>query len=108
MPQRRARLSPACAISAGALSWRLMRGKRLQPWVGLPNILCEEFVVPEFLQDAATAQALSQSVIDVLDAKHQHPEKIQALEARFSELHDTLRRDTAALATRAIEGVLGA
>ena len=96
------------AYRMSALSWRLMRGKRLQPWVGLPNILCEEFVVPEFLQDAATAQALSQSVVDVLDAKHQHPEKIQALEARFSELHDTLRRDTAALATRAIEGVLGA
>jgi lipid A disaccharide synthetase len=33
-----------------------MRRKRLQPWVGLPNILCANFVVPELLQDAATPQ----------------------------------------------------
>ena len=38
------------------LSWQIMRRKRLQPWVGLPNILCAEFVVPELLQDAATPQ----------------------------------------------------
>ena len=36
------------------ISWRLMRRKQLQPWVGLPNILCGDFVVPELLQDAAT------------------------------------------------------
>jgi lipid-A-disaccharide synthase len=36
------------------LSWWLMRRKQLQPWVGLPNILCGEFVVPELIQDAAT------------------------------------------------------
>ena len=96
------------AYRMSALSWRLMRGKRLQPWVGLPNILCEEFVVPEFLQDAATADALSQAVLEVLDAKHHHPEKIHALELRFTDMHQSLRRDTAALATQAIEGVLHA
>ena len=41
------------------LSWWLMRRKQLQPWVGLPNILCRDFVVPELIQDAATPQALS-------------------------------------------------
>jgi lipid-A-disaccharide synthase len=40
------------------LSWWLMRRKQLQPWVGLPNILCRDFVVPELIQDAATPQAL--------------------------------------------------
>ena len=96
------------AYRMSALSWRLMRGKRLQPWVGLPNILCGEFVVPEFLQEAASASALADAVIAALDAKHQHPEKIRALEARFAALHDLLLRDTAALATHAIEGVLNA
>ena len=96
------------AYRMGAWSWRIMRRKKLQPWVGLPNILCQEFVVPELLQDAATASALAASVLDWLEAKHQQPEKIQALEARFVALHDLLRRDTAALATQAIEGVLGA
>ena len=96
------------AYRMGAWSWRIMRRKKLQPWVGLPNILCQEFVVPELLQDAATANALAAAVVDWLDAKHQQPEKIQSLEARFAALHDLLRRDTAALATQAIEGVLGA
>jgi 1-acyl-sn-glycerol-3-phosphate acyltransferase len=31
------------------LSWRMANGKRLLPWVGLPNILCNESLVPEFL-----------------------------------------------------------
>ncbi len=96
------------AYRMGAWSWRIMRRKKLQPWVGLPNILCQEFVVPELLQDAATASALAAAVVDWLDAKHQQPEKIQALEARFTALHDLLRRDTAALATQAIASVLGA
>jgi lipid-A-disaccharide synthase len=96
------------AYRMGAWSWRIMRRKKLQPWVGLPNILCQEFVVPELLQDAATASALAAAVVDWLDAKHQQPEKIQALEARFAALHDLLRRDTAALATQAIESVLHA
>ena len=96
------------AYRMGAWSWRIMRRKKLQPWVGLPNILCQEFVVPELLQGAATASALAAAVVDWLDAKHQQPTKIQALEARFAALHDLLRRDTAALATQAIEGVLHA
>jgi len=96
------------AYRMGAWSWRIMRRKKLQPWVGLPNILCQEFVVPELLQDAASASALAAAVLGWLDAKHQQPAKIQALEARFAALHDLLRRDTAALATQAIEGVLNA
>jgi lipid-A-disaccharide synthase len=96
------------AYRMSALSWRLMRGRRLQPWVGLPNILCEEFVVPEFLQEAATADALAQATVEALDAKRQRPEKIQALEARFTALHELLHRDTALLATQAITGVLNA
>jgi lipid-A-disaccharide synthase len=96
------------AYRMGALSWRIMRRKKLQPWVGLPNILCQEFVVPELLQEAATPQALAQGVLDWLDAKHQQPQKIQALHARFAALHALLQRDTGALAMQAIEGVLNA
>ena len=90
------------AYNMNWLSWQIMRRKQLQPWVGLPNILCHDFVVPEFLQNAATPQALAQGVLDWLDA----PERIGALQQRFSALHHTLRRDTAQLATDAIEKVL--
>jgi lipid-A-disaccharide synthase len=38
------------------LSWQLMKRMAYQPWVGLPNILCREFVVPELLQHACHAR----------------------------------------------------
>ena len=79
-----------------------MRRQKLQSWVGLPNILCQDFVVPELLQDAATPGALARAVLDWLDA----PERITALQQRFAALHHELRRDTAQLATDAIEKVL--
>jgi lipid-A-disaccharide synthase len=84
------------------LSWQMMKRKKLQPWVGLPNILCQEFVVPEFLQDAATPQALSQAVLNWLA----QGEKIRALEQRFTALHSQLQRDTAQLASHAIAQVI--
>ncbi|MES2185614.1 MAG: lipid-A-disaccharide synthase [Pseudomonadota bacterium] len=84
------------------LSWRIMRGKRLQPWVGLPNILCRDFVVPELLQEAATPRALADAVLAWFAA----PEKMAAVHSRFSALHRELRRDTATLAADAIQKVL--
>jgi lipid-A-disaccharide synthase len=84
------------------LSWQMMRRKKLQPWVGLPNILCRDFVVPEYLQSAATPQALSQALLDWLA----QPEKIHALEQRFTVLHTQLQRDTLTLASHAIAQVI--
>jgi lipid-A-disaccharide synthase len=84
------------------LSWQIMRRKQLQPWVGLPNILCRDFVVPELLQGQASPPNLAREVLAWLDA----PERITALQHRFTALHTELRRDTAALATDAIQKVL--
>jgi ribonuclease HII len=43
-------------------SWEIMRHMGYQPWIGLPNILAREFVVPELLQHAATPQAMADAV----------------------------------------------
>lgn len=88
------------------VSWQIMRRKRLQPWVGLPNILCRDFVVPELLQDAATPEALAAAVVQWLNAAQLAPEKIATLESTFRALHTDLLRDTSALALDAIEKVL--
>ncbi|WP_353234422.1 lipid-A-disaccharide synthase [Diaphorobacter ruginosibacter] len=88
------------------ISWRLMKRKQLQPWVGLPNILCGDFAVPELLQDAATPQALAGAVTQWLDAYTRQPDKIHTLEQRFTELHESLLRDTPKLAADAIEKIL--
>lgn len=90
------------------VSWRLMRRKQLQPWVGLPNILCRDFVVPELLQDAATPQALAAAAGRWLDARTHDPAALEALEQRFTALHDSLRRDTPRLAADAIQKILSA
>lgn len=88
------------------MSWRLMRRKQLQPWVGLPNILCGEFVVPELIQDAATPQALCDATLQWLDAREHNPAKIAALEQRFTALHESLHRNTPQLAADAIQKIL--
>jgi lipid-A-disaccharide synthase len=90
------------AYNMNWLSWQIMRRKKLQPWVGLPNILCQDFVVPELLQDAATPNAMASEVLRWLA----HPQEMQRLRQKFATLHDTLRRDTPKLATHAIEKVL--
>ncbi|EFI60685.1 MULTISPECIES: lipid-A-disaccharide synthase [Comamonas] len=87
-------------------SWRLMRRKQLQPWVGLPNILCGDFVVPELLQDAATPEALAQAALGWLRASQDSPATIEALVERFTALHHELRRDTAELAAHAIQKII--
>lgn len=91
------------AYKMNPLSWWWMRRQRYQPWVGLPNILCQKFVVPEFLQSAATPDALSQSVLGWLD----NPKQCELLTQRFTALHHELKRDTPLLAAQAITQVLG-
>ena len=89
-----------------SLSWRLMRRKQLQPWVGLPNILCGDFVVPELIQDAATPQALAAAVLQWFEDRHNNPQRIAAMEQRFATLHHTLQRNTSQLAADAIRKIL--
>jgi len=85
-----------------ALSWQLMKRMAYQPWVGLPNILCRDFVVPELIQDRCEPQALTDAVLKWLDDEA----GARALGQRFDELHQTLRRDTARCATDAIAEII--
>jgi lipid-A-disaccharide synthase len=94
------------AYRMGWLSWQIMRRKQLQPWVGLPNILCRDFVVPELIQDAAAPRALADAVLLWLDAKEVAPEKIATLQKKFTALHTELQRDTPRMAAHAIQQVL--
>lgn len=81
-----------------AVSWWLMKGKGYLPYVGLPNILCGRFVVPELLQHDATPQNLSQAMLNLLNDK----DAVAELEGIFTELHHTLRHNTAQKAAAAI------
>ena len=90
------------AYRMNPITWRMMQRTRYQAWVGLPNILCEEFVVPERLQGDADPAVLAADVLAWLDA----PQRAESLHRRFTELHLLLRRDTARTATDAIAKIL--
>jgi lipid-A-disaccharide synthase len=88
----------AIAYRMSPWSWRLMRGMRLQPWVGLPNILAGRFVVPEFLQDDATPDNLAQALGNLVADSQVR----EATERIFTSLHRQLRQNTAEKAAAAI------
>jgi lipid-A-disaccharide synthase len=92
------------AYNMNWLSWQMMKRKKLQPWVGLPNILAQEFCVPELLQDQATPTNMSAAVLDWLRS----PEKAKALVGRFETMHASLLRDTPSLCAHAIQTLVKA
>ena len=84
------------------LTYQLMKPKALLPWIGLPNILCKESVVPELIQAQVNPDSLAHALLDWLEA----PDRMTAVREKFGALHELLSRDTATLATDAIEKTL--
>jgi lipid-A-disaccharide synthase len=81
-----------------AATWHILRHMSYQPWIGLPNILVREFLVPELLQDAATPQALA----DALWSQMADPAHKDMLRQRFTDMHHSLLRDTASESAQAV------
>jgi len=79
-------------------SWLLMRRMGYQPYIGLPNILAGEFVVPELLQQDATPENLAQALLNSLNDSVLRAR----LPQRFSAIHRELKRNTAEQAARAV------
>jgi len=90
------------AYAMNPLSYWMHTRKQLQPWVGLPNVLAGEFVVPELLQGHAKPESLARALLDWLEA----PARMAAVAGKFRQMHLQLRRDTTKLATDAVEKVL--
>ena len=85
-----------------ALTAYLMRKKALLPWIGLPNILARDFVVPERVQEDATPAHLAADALAWLaDAP-----RCQALADRFHAMHVSLRQDASARIAEALEPYL--
>jgi lipid-A-disaccharide synthase len=73
------------------LTWWLMKRKGYLPYYGLPNILCGRFVVPELMQEDATAANLAQALLNLLHDQG----AVAQLEVIFTKLHQSLRLNTA-------------
>ena len=86
------------AYNMAPLSWQMMRRMAYLPYVGLPNILCGEFVVPELLQDDASPENLAQAAGNLMvDAGTR-----TRIAGRFARLHRELRHGMAARAAETI------
>ncbi len=85
-------------------SWRLMRGKGYLPYGGLPNILAGRFVVPELIQEHATAENLAQALANLIA----DPPVRRDLAEVFARMHRDLRQGSAARTSSAVLEVLDA
>src|SRR6185436_8260516 len=84
------------------LSWNIMRSMAYLPYVGMPNVLAGERLVPELLQDEATPAALCAALINLLrDGEAQRRQR-----ERFAEFHQLLRCNAAERAAEAVFKVL--
>jgi lipid-A-disaccharide synthase len=86
------------------LEWQILRHFGYQPWIGLPNILAREFLVPELLQHSASPEALAEAMWQQLsDVPHR-----LRLAQRFTDMHHSLLRNSAAESAAAVLKVIGA
>ena len=83
-------------------SWEIMRHMGYQPWIGLPNILAREFLVPELLQHAATPQALADAVWRQLNDA---PGRLRLVQ-RFTDMHHSLLRNSAQESAEAVMRII--
>lgn len=85
-----------------AASYWLLKGKGYLPYYGLPNILAGKFVVPEFIQDDATAANLAQSMLNL----YRDTWVRGCLERKFADLRASLGRGSARAAALAVISML--
>lgn len=89
-------------VVAYRLAWlthRILKWMVKSRHFALPNLLAGEALVPEFIQDAATAENLAAAVQQQLSNGSRQTE-------RFLELHQLMRRDASRQAARAVLEIL--
>jgi lipid-A-disaccharide synthase len=92
------------AYKMSAASYQLMRRMGYLPYVGLPNILAGEFVVPEMLQHDASPENLAQALLNLLNDTVLR----ERIPRRFAGIHRELKHNTAEQAARAVLPLLAA
>ncbi len=84
------------------ITWALMRVMMYLPYVGMPNILAGERLVPELLQGRASPAALAAALLDLMNDAEAQRRQVE----KFREIHVMLRQNTAEKAAEAVLAVL--
>jgi lipid-A-disaccharide synthase len=90
------------AYRQSPLSWAVMRHMSYLPYVGMPNNLAGEKLVPELLQDEATPANLAAALLALLRDAAARKRQIE----RFHEFHTLLRQNNAEKAAEAVLEVM--
>ncbi len=90
------------AYRQSPITWALMRQMLYLPYVGMPNILAGERLVPELLQDQASPANLAGALLTLLRDPAAQRRQVE----RFREFHELLRQNNAQKAADAILGIL--
>ncbi len=88
------------AYSVAPMTYRILRRLVKSPYVALPNLLAQRLLVPELLQDAATPEALAQTLSPLLDDGDVQTEG-------FDSIHRALRCDASSQAADAVLRLIG-
>ncbi|MES2553447.1 MAG: lipid-A-disaccharide synthase [Pseudomonadota bacterium] len=72
------------------LSWQILKRMNYLPYVGLPNVLANRFVVPELLQKDATPEKLSEATLAMASDKA----LLADIRQEFTRIHESLRQNT--------------
>lgn len=86
------------AYKMAPFSHFVMKRMGYLPYVGLPNILAGQFVIPEFIQEDATPENLAQALLNY----HEDKTTCERIGATFRRIHALLRQNTAEKAATAI------
>ncbi|EKT4465145.1 lipid-A-disaccharide synthase [Pseudomonas putida] len=89
------------AYRLAPLTYWILKRMVKSPYVSLPNLLAQRLLVPELLQDAATSDALAQTLAPLVTDGTQQTDS-------FDQIHRTLRRDASNQAADAVLALLGA
>ncbi|MEW5863303.1 MAG: lipid-A-disaccharide synthase [Pseudomonadota bacterium] len=84
------------------VTWALMRRMLYLPYIGLPNILAGQPLVPEFVQERATPGALAEALAALLADAAARRRQVE----KFREIHRILRQNTAQKAADAVLAVM--
>ncbi|WP_394522516.1 lipid-A-disaccharide synthase [Pseudomonas protegens] len=88
------------AYRLAPLTFWILKRMVKSPYISLPNLLAQRLLVPELLQDDATADALAQTLSPLIEGGEEQTRG-------FDEIHRTLRRDASNQAAQAVLGLIG-
>ena len=90
------------AYRVGYFTYEIAKRLIKTKFIGLPNLLADELLVPEFIQQSAKPIIMADALLDFIN----HPEKTKELAKQFTLIHKQLRCDASHKAAEAVYDLL--